>query len=130
METNLNKEKELLAIKTSIETYCTAQGISFPNVTDDQLKNWATSNVEFMTYINANSEEEVSLYSLCIRKVGKLKLDSMFMNLLQSRNIVLNTFMKDSLALDEASFKVKTADLRNMPEQLKSPNYRVEVSLK
>jgi hypothetical protein len=34
------------------------------------------------------------------------------------------------LALDKAAFKVKTADLRNMPEQLKSPNYRVEVSLK
>jgi DNA-directed RNA polymerase alpha subunit len=83
-----------------------------------------------MTYINSNSVESASLSSLCIEKVGKLKLDSMFMELLQTRNTVLNTFMKDSLALDVASFKVKTADLRNMPEQLKFPNYRVEVSLK
>ena len=129
-ETNLKKEKEFLALKSSIKTYCTIQGISFPDLTDDQLKSWATSNIEFMTYINSNSEEGISLSSFCIKKVGKLKLDSMFMHLLQTRNTVLNTFMKDSLALDEASFKVKTADLINMPEQLKSPNYRVEVSLK
>ena len=129
-ETNLTKEKELLAINSSIRTYCTTKSISYPNLTNDQLVSWATSNIEFMTYINSNSEEGVSLSSLCIEKVGKLKLDSMFMDLLQTRNTVISTFMKDSLVLDEASFKVKTADLRNMPEQLKSPNYRVEVSLK
>ncbi|WP_195715179.1 DUF748 domain-containing protein [Ancylomarina sp. 16SWW S1-10-2] len=129
-ETNLKNEKELLALKNSIKTYCTAQGIASPNLSNDKLKSWAISNSDFMAYINPNSEEEISLSSLCSKKVGRLKVDSMFMNLLQTRNTVLNIFMKDSLALDEASFKVKTADLRNMPEQLKSPNYRVEVSLK
>lgn len=129
-ETSLHKEKEILALKSSIGAYCSDSNIAYPNVTDDQLINWATSNMEFMTYLNTRSEEGVSLSSLCIQKVGKQELDSMFMDLLQTRNLVLNTFIKDSLALDEDSFKVKTADLRNMPEQLKSPNYRVEVSLK
>ncbi len=129
-ETSLHKEKELLALKNSIETFCISKSISYPDVADDQLINWASLNIDFMAYLNSNSEEGKSLSTLCIQKVGKQKLDSMFMDLLQTRNTVLNTFMKDSLALDEDSFKVKTADLRNMPEQLKSPNYRVEVSLK
>lgn len=129
-ETNLQKEKEFLALKSSIRTFCASKSISFPDVGDDKLINWSTANIDFMAYLNSNSEEGVSLSSLCIQKVGKLELDSMFMSLLQTRNTVLNTFMKDSLVLNEASFKVKTADLRNMPEQLKSPNYRVEVSLK
>jgi len=129
-ETNLQKEKELLALKSSIKTYCTSKNNSYPDVSDDQLINWATSNVDFMTYLNPNLEEGISLATLCNQKVGKSELDSMFMNLLQTRNRALNTFMKDSLALGMESFKVKTADLRNMPEQLKSPNYRVEVSLK
>ena len=129
-ETNLQKEKEFLALKSSIKTYCTSKNRAYPELADDQLSQWATTNIEFMAYLSSNSEEAVSLASLCIDKVGKLQLDSMFMNLLQTRNMVLNTFMKDSLTLDEASFKVKTADLRNMPEQLKSPNYRLEVSLK
>ncbi|MGZ2369142.1 DUF748 domain-containing protein [Ancylomarina sp. YFZ004] len=129
-ETNLQKEKEFLALKNSIRIFCTSKSISFPDVADDQLINWATANIDFMIYLNPNSVEGVSVSSLCIKKVGKQELDSIFMSLLETRNIVLNTFMKDSLALDEASFKVKTADLRNMPEQLKSPNYRVEVSLK
>tara|TARA_R110001583_G_scaffold123940_1_gene275398 strand:- start:13465 stop:15645 length:2181 start_codon:yes stop_codon:yes gene_type:complete len=129
-ETNLKKEKEFLALNSSIRTYCTSKSISFPDITADQMVVWARENIDFITYLNPNSEEGVSFASICIDKVGKLELDSMFMDLLKTRNTVLNTFMKDSLALDEASFKVKTADLRNMPEQLKSPNYRVEVSLK
>jgi uncharacterized protein involved in outer membrane biogenesis len=129
-ETNLKKEKEFLALKSSINTYCTSKNISYPELADDQLINWATANIEFMAYLNPNLEVGKSLASLCIHNIGEAKLDSMFVNLLQTRNTVLNTFMKDSLTLDEASFKVKTADLRNMPEQLKSPNYRVEVSLK
>lgn len=129
-ETNMRNEKELLTLKSSVKNYCIARGESYPKVADDQLTNWASSNVDFMTYLNTNSEEDLSLSVLCIQNVGKQKLDSLFLNLLQSRNIALNTFMKDSLALDVESFKVKTADLINMPEQLKTPNYRVEVSLK
>ena len=129
-ETNLQMEKELLALKSSVNDFCDLKGIVFPNILDDKIQTWAATNPEFLIYINSKSEEGVSLVSLCIRKVGKLKLDSMFMNLLRTRNIVLNTYLKDSLALDHASFKVKTADLINMPEQLKSPNYRLEVSLK
>jgi len=129
-KTNMKKEKELLALKNSIESYSTSKGKSYPKVEDDQLVNWANSNLEFLAYINSNSEDGKSLSTLCLQKIGKPKLDSLFINLLQSRNIALNTFMKDSLALDAESFKVKTADLRNMPEQLKFPNYRVEVSLK
>jgi len=54
----------------------------------------------------------------------------MFMGLLQTRNTALNTFMKDSLALDEASNNVNRTDLRNMPEKPKLPNYWVKASLK
>jgi len=129
-ETNLKKEKEILALKSSIKNYCTSKSISYPDVTDDQLINWATSNIEFMAYLNSNSEEGISLSELCMKKVGSVELDSLFLNLLETRNSALQSFMQDSLVLDMASFKVKTADLRNMPEQLKSPNYRVEVSLK
>jgi hypothetical protein len=129
-ETNLKYEKKLLALKSLIDTYCTSKSILFPDITADQMVIWARENIDFMTYLNPNSEVGVSFASVCIQKVGKQQIDSMFMDLLQTRNTVLNTFMKDSLQLEPTSFKVKTADLRNMPEQLKSPNYRVEVSLK
>ncbi len=92
-ETNLKKEKELLALKSLVDTYCVSKSISSPDVSGDQLISWATSNIDFMTYLNPNSTEGASLASLCTDKVGKLELDSMFMNLLQTRNRVLNTFL-------------------------------------
>lgn len=131
-ETSLQKEKELLAAKRSLKAYCASKGITFPDVPDDQIQVWASTNLEFMAYLKAGSEsgEGATLSDLCIKNVGKAKVDSLFLNLLETRNAALKRFMQDSLALDIKSFKVSTADLRNMPEQLKSPNYRVEVSLK
>ena len=31
--------------------------------------------------------------------------------------------------LTQESFEVKTADLKNLPEELKSPHYKIEVSV-
>jgi len=131
-QTSLQQEKELLAIKSAVTTYCNTNGMAYPIVSDDQLKIWAMANLDFLAYLKSNTslEEGASLSAICIKFVGEEQLNQSFSDLLQKRNAVLQAYMQDSLSLDLESFKVKTADLRNMPEQLKSPNYRVEVSLK
>jgi len=131
-ETNLRKEKELLALKSCVHSFCISRGIAFPDVSDEQIADWATANPEFVAYLksNTNLEEATDIPLLCIQMIGKAELDQKFLNLLRIRNSTLNTYMKDSLSVEYEAFEVKTADLRNMPEQLKSPNYRVEVSLK
>ena len=131
-ETNLQKEKELLALKSCISSFCISKAIALPDVSDKQILNWWTTNPEFIDYVksNANLEEGAGISALSIHMVGETELDDQFLNLLKKRNIALQAFMQDSLSIDSASFEIKTADLRNMPGLLKSPNYRVEVSLK
>jgi len=131
-ETNLKKEKELLALKACVRSFCISMNIAFPDVVGEQILDWGTGNLEFMAYLksNTNLEEVTDIPLLCIQMIGQAELDQKFLNLLRIRNSSLNAFMKDSLGLEYEAFEVKTADLRNMPDQLKSPNYRVEVSLK
>jgi uncharacterized protein involved in outer membrane biogenesis len=131
-ETNLQQEKELLALKSCVNSFCVSKAIAFPDVSDEELLVWGTANPEFVAYLqsSSNPEEGTGISVMCIRMMGETELDRLFLNLLKARNNALQTFMQDSLSLDQASFSVKTADLRNMPEQFKSPNYRVEVSLK
>ncbi|WP_164977445.1 DUF748 domain-containing protein [Ancylomarina salipaludis] len=131
-QTSLQQEKELLAIKKSVKSFCNTNGMAYPTVSDDQLKAWAVANPDFLAYLksNTNLEEGASLSASCIKLVGEDQLNQDFSDLLQKRNTVSQVYMQDSLSLDLGSFDVKTADLRNMPEQLKSPNFRVEVSLK
>jgi len=64
------------------------------------------------------------------RKNGKQKLDELFTNQLNDRNSNLEIFMKDSLQLPVDCFEIGTSDLKNISDQQKEPNYRVEVSLK
>jgi len=131
-ETNLEEEKELLALKSCISSFCISKAIALPDVSDRQILNWWTTNLEFIDYLKDKSDLEVgaSVSALSINMLGEAKLDELFLNLLKKRNSALQSYMQDSLSVDYASFEVKTADLRNMPEQIKSPNYRVEVSLK
>ncbi|MGZ2369143.1 DUF748 domain-containing protein [Ancylomarina sp. YFZ004] len=131
-ETNLQKEKELLALKSCISSFCTVKKIALPDVSDRQILDWWTTNMEFIDFLKSNSnlEEGEVISALCIEMLGEAELDDLFLNLLEKRNRSLQVFMQDSLSVDSSSFEVKTADLRNMPELIKSPNYRVEVSLK
>ena len=131
-ETNLQKERELLALKSCISSFCIAKAIALPDVSDRQILDWWTSNLEFIEYLKKQSDQEVdsSVSVLTINMIGEAKLDELFLNLLEKRNSALQSYMQDSLHIDNASFEVKTADLRNMPEQIKTPNYRLEVSLK
>ncbi|MCZ4693612.1 DUF748 domain-containing protein [Ancylomarina euxinus] len=131
-QTNLQKEKELLAIKNSVKNYCNANDMTYPVVSDDQIPAWALANLDFINYLKSigNFDNAESLEASCIKLIGENELNQQFTSLLNARNIALQAYMRDSLQLEPTSFKVKTADLRNMPEQLKSPNYRVEVSLK
>lgn len=62
--------------------------------------------------------------------IGNSLLDQKFNALLTQRNQLVSAYMLEEMQVDSTSFEVRTADLRNIPEELKSPNYRVEVSVK
>jgi len=131
-ETNLQEEKKRLALKSCVISFCIAKAIAIPDVSDKQILDWWTTNPEFVDFLKSNSnlEEGAGASALSIEMIGEAELDDLFVSLLKKRNRSLQVFMQDSLSVDSASFEVKTADLRNMPELIKSPNYRVEVSLK
>jgi hypothetical protein len=99
---------------------------------NERLTSMADEDPEFLDYISkmVPESEGKSLTAACRQLIGEDELDDAFTKLLMNRNEQLSYYLLQEKGVDSTSIEVSTADLRNLPEQLKSCNYKVEVSIK
>ena len=57
------------------------------------------------------------------------KIDARFQDLLTTRNRTLHDFIILQQGLPEESVQISTADLNNLPQELRKPQYKVEVTI-
>ncbi len=131
-ETNPEEERNLFAIQECANLFYKNNGQGEIFMKADKLFNWARNNIEFHSFINQAPApiNQDSLISICVKMIGEQELDKLFEKQLEDRNSNLRNYMKDSLLLPIDCFDVSTSDLKNISDQQKETNYRVEVSLK
>ncbi|MCT4591003.1 MAG: DUF748 domain-containing protein [Carboxylicivirga sp.] len=98
---------------------------------NERLNEMEDSDPEFMNYIatKVQGSEGVALSNACRNLVGENEVNDAFTKLLINRNENLSYYLLQEKGVDSTSIDISTADLRNLPEQLKSCNYKVEVSI-
>ncbi len=131
-ETDIAKEKVFLAVKECVNRFFTLMPTEEEIITNDQLITCANGSLEFRTYIfNQDlSNAEKSIQENCLAIVGEQELSYLFDNLYEKRNRIIENYLTDSLLVGSNSFEVKKVDLRNLSEQQRFPNFRIEVSLR
>ncbi len=131
-ETNPEEERNLFAIQECANRFYKNNVQSEISMKADELFNWARNNTEFHSFIYKVpiAINQDSIVPLCVKMIGEQELDKLFAKQLEDRNLNLQNYMKDSLLLPVDCFEVSTSDLKNISEQQKQTNYRVEVSLK
>ncbi len=86
----------------------------------------------FLSFLGMTAEQADSTGELfrksCIQKAGNEKLMAELKSLLEKRESLLKDYMA-SKGLPAESLRFKTSDLRNIPAELKKPQFIVEVSL-
>jgi len=99
---------------------------------NETLQALADTDEVFMRYLNQQvaGADTLGVMKASQQFIGANLLDQKFNALLNQRNQLVSSFLLETMQVDSTSFEVRTADLRNIPEELKSPNYRVEVSVK
>ncbi|MBR8535014.1 DUF748 domain-containing protein [Carboxylicivirga sediminis] len=99
---------------------------------NERLAALANDDPDFLDYISKTVEGSVGqpLSASCRQLIGEDELQDAFTKLLINRNEQLSYYLLQEKGVDSTSISVATADLRNLPEQLKSCNYKVEVSIK
>ncbi|WP_096431081.1 DUF748 domain-containing protein [Labilibaculum antarcticum] len=130
-ETNIVQEKTLLAVRECVNRYFQSKVINDKIIPNDQLEIWAEESLEFRTYIfnQDKSNSQQTLQENCIAIIGEQVLSILFNNLYEKRNhIVAKSLTNKSLVVSDA-FEFKSVDLRNLSEEQRTPNFRIEVSL-
>jgi len=129
-------EKDVMAIQMTKKQMLSE---SMPMNNERQIANFnqrlgemEDTNPELMAYVSTKvpASEGMSLNKACRQLIGEDELDDAFNKLLINRNELINYYLNEEKGIDSTSFEVSTADLRNLPEELKSCNYKVEVSIK
>ena len=130
-ETDIEKERTYLALENCAKDFYQQSSITLPKQNCKQLINWAKENVEFKKYLTKDSTDlNKTVEQLSLNMLGHFKANQLLDSVINHRNKFVANYLKDSLHVQEANFRVKTSDLRNLSEQQKEPKYRVEVSIK
>nr|WP_319400461.1 DUF748 domain-containing protein [uncultured Carboxylicivirga sp.] len=96
------------------------------------LKNLNSSDPSLLRYLKKDvaGADTLTLPTACRKLIGEDELDDAFNKLLNARTELVRYYLIDERQVDSTSIDVRISDLRNIPEQLKSPKFDVEVSVK
>lgn len=132
--TDPEKEKSLLAIRDVKLRYVQNMGLVPPSADSSMLYSELASvkddDKDFLLFLNQLAKSESStLEEKCLNLCGDDKTDLLLDNLLNKRVTLLRNYFLNVKKILPGNILVKTADLRNLPEELKSPKFSLEVTL-
>lgn len=128
--TDPEKEKNLLAIQLTKEEFLAAQN-SDPNaskVTTSALKDDDPNLLSFIRK-SVPTLDSIGLEKACVKHLDAGKIETRFQTVLDKRNELVRDFLIKSQGIPSESVQVETADLKNLPEELKIPQFKIEVSI-
>ncbi|PKQ60361.1 hypothetical protein BZG01_21050 [Labilibaculum manganireducens] len=130
-ETNIGEERILLAVRECANRFFQSTAMEEKIVPNLQLMEWANNSPEFRTYIFNQDKSNVkqSIQDNCVAIIGEQEISILFGKLYEKRNQLVSNHLINNLLVDVSAFEMKRTDLRNLSEEQRTPNFRVEVSL-
>jgi len=126
--TDPEKEKELIAIKEAKGLFVASSMQS-----GAEVKNAAfimDNDPAFLTYLGLTEKGiKDSLTETCMGKAGSENVENKFNQLLKKRELQMNNYLT-SKNIPQGSVAFKINDLRNLPDEMKTPKFVIEITLK
>lgn len=127
-ETVFEEELKYLAEKQIKDAYI--QDMNIVNLKDwRDIKN---TDERFNLYLNKKYPSYINsdIYTFYLNIVSKEKLQTDFEQLYNHRNEIITNYMITQKGCNEESIRILHIDFENMPKELNTPGFRVEVSVK
>lgn len=128
--TDSEKEKAQIAINLIKKDFITSMAADTSKTIT--VRNLKDDNPELLTFIRETvpTVDSIGLEAACFRQIDKTRVETSFLAILQQRNKLVNEFLTVSQGLPQESVQVETADLKNLPQELRIPQFKIEVSIK
>ena len=129
--TDPEKEKSEIAVQITKNEYLAAQAA---DTTASKLKVSEIKNddANLLAFIRKTvpAVDSLGIEKACEKIVEAGRIESRFQAILTERNRLVNEFLTVNQSIPGESVQVSTADLKNLPQELKVPQFKIEVSIK
>jgi len=120
--TNADLEKEKMAVKLAKANYMAEQNVTeLPADDDSQFKQFLTSKLP--------AADSLGVEVACSKYIPVSQVNEAFGELLQKRNKMITDYFAEQ-QIPAENVLVGIADLKNLPDEIRRPEFKVEVSLK
>lgn len=129
---NVEEEKQAIAVQHLKEQFLKTQK---PEIDSAELvtlsQKLSTTDADFENYITKRSPDASSagIEKACLNLSGDELLSTQLSKKMTQRNSRIKKFLTEKENVPLSSFQIETADLRNIPEELKKPFFKIEVSM-
>jgi hypothetical protein len=129
--TDPEKEKSEIAVQLTKSEYLAAQAAdsTLSKLKGGEIKN---DDVNLLAFIRKTvpAVDSLGIEKACEKIVDAGSIESRFQAILTERNRLVNDFLTVNQGIPAESIQVSTADLKNLPQELKIPQFKIEVSIK
>ncbi|MFA5470349.1 MAG: hypothetical protein WC230_06565, partial [Bacteroidales bacterium] len=129
--TDRDKELEQLALNRARQVYVQAASDSLARIQADSIPGQSLqfSDSAFMAFVRHRVPEvdSIGLPAASVRLCDAGDLSARLDSVLQLRNTQVRSYLLGIEGLNEQRFEVQTADLINLPAELRYPHFRVDV---
>jgi len=129
--TDPEKEKGQIAVQLTKVEFAANQnaGVDSTKVSATEIKD---DDPNFLSFIRNTvpAVDSLGIEMACVKRLDSGRIETRFQEILANRNRVITEFLTQNQGIPAESVQVSTADLKNLPQELKVPQFKVEVSIK
>ena len=129
--TNPEKEKAQIAIELTKTEFAATPGTdqAAQKVKVADIKNDDPNLLAFIRK-TVPAVDSLGIEAACLKRTETSRVETRFEEILNKRNKLLSDFLTQNQGIPAENIQISTADFRTLPQELKVPQFKVEVSIK
>jgi hypothetical protein len=129
--TDQEEEKKQIAVQLTKNDFLSAPAAN-PNTPRPKANELKDDDPNLLAFIRktVSSVDSIGIQKASLKRVDAGRIEARFQAIMAIRNKLINEFLIVNQGIPAASVIVSSADLRNLPQELKVPQFKVEVSIK
>lgn len=129
--TDPEKEKVQIAVELTKLEFAATQNAdpAVQKINASEIKNDDTGLLAFIRK-SIPALDSLGIEAACAKRIDSNRVDTRFQEIINQRNKLLSDFLTQNQGIPAENIQVTTADFRTLPQELRIPQFKVEVSIK
>ena len=129
--TDPEKEKAQIAVELTKTEFTAAQNTdpTIPKISAATIKN---DDANLLAFIRKTipAVDSLGIEAACLKRIEPGRIENRLIEIMNLRNKILTDFLVQTQGIPAESVQVTIADFKNLPQELRVPQFKVEVSIK